>query len=245
MENKKQTAFSKFISSIKELSKNERGKAILFFCGYFIFFFFLIILVRIAKPGNPLGLSSDKYELGTKYNYITSGIRNNNYHFKYTITLDNNIYLYEGDKKDKKESFIFTNNGISTNYFRNDDIFYTNKETKEVVENPYILEYFLDFTNISNIIDKATYISKTDYDSGKDSYDAEISTTTLIKLIERKDIDIDDLPNKINLTTDEKKYLNTITFDLSSYTKYTNLSNSLGTIKLEYTNFDKIESIDN
>ena len=62
---------NKYIEGIKKLSKNKRGRAILFFAFYFVFFFVLISLIRSSYNSN----NDDYYNTNnsitfTNFNYI-------------------------------------------------------------------------------------------------------------------------------------------------------------------------------
>ena len=74
-------------------------------------------------------------------------------------------------------------------------------------------------------------------------YSYKIENTTLIKLIEKKKIDLDDPVNEITFKTDEDNEVNDIKYDLSSYCKYKKLANKSCSIELEYSNFGKIKEI--
>ena len=58
------------------------------------------------------------------------------------------------------------------------------------VENPFVGYGFMDTNNISDILNEAMYVSKTEYDNGREVYNFKISSATLNKLFENKDLDI-------------------------------------------------------
>lgn len=217
--------------------KTPRGKAFAFFGFYLIFFIAIMIMARVGGSSN---LTSSSYQQNTlSYDFSTTSIENSNYHFKYEYNLDQNSFVYEGDKYGYRELFVFGGD----KYYRSGDNYL--KDTDGIwikIDNPYVLPDFLDINIISNILKEATYISKTDYDSGVQLFNFQVSTNTLVKVLENVDIDIDDLPNEIVLSTDTKGNVNNIKFNLDSYCKYKQIS-SLGNITLSYSKFGEIEEI--
>ena len=63
-----------FIKYIKELTKTEKGRRILFFGGYFFFFLILVVISRIGGDGLP---SSSDYEKGNLYSF---SLNHSNFH---------------------------------------------------------------------------------------------------------------------------------------------------------------------
>lgn len=227
-----------YLKILKEIYHNPRGKAILFFAFYFFFFLILIIALRV---GNKTINNNDS---DTKQNYSFSSIVNSNYHFTYHILLNNNEYIYDGDKIDSKENFTYTLNEISKNYYRNNDLFLENTNGTWInTENPYILKEYLQIDMIKTILASATYTSKTEYESGKTTYHYEISTSTLIKLLTNENIDISDTPNKIDISVDDNE-VNEINYNLDSYINYIDENSKSCTIKIKYKGFNKVENIE-
>jgi hypothetical protein len=82
------------------LKNNVNSKMIMFFCFYLVFFVVLILIVRYSPKKNA---SPEQYE-GSRPTFFTfSVLDNNNYHFKFTINLDEYKYEYEGDKYNELE----------------------------------------------------------------------------------------------------------------------------------------------
>ena len=98
--------------------------------------------------------------------------------------------------------------------------------------------------NISRILKKATLISKTEYETGNILYNYEITTNTINKIVNGKEIDIADIPNKIALETNEEDEVIKITYDLSSYATYINNISTTITIAIDYSNFNEIKDIE-
>ena len=223
--------------AIIEFLKTPKGKAVMFFGFYFIFF---LILSAMFRSGAVNDDSLEKSKNKNNFPFSLGKIESNNYHFKYSIDMDSKIITYEGDKYNKKELFKFNN----LSYYRNDSVFLTNNSNIWVkCDNPYIMYEFIDIDSIKKILSKATYISKTDYESGMKVYNYQISTSTLIKVISNIDVDLDDKPNEIILKTDDRNNVNVIKYDLTSYSKYNKLANNKGEIELNYTKFGEIKKI--
>ena len=205
--------FKEFIKLINDLKKTSKGRAILFFGGYFIFFLVLIIVVRISGTNNIS--SSDDYEKGTPFQFKVNNIVNNNYAFNYKVNLDGVVYNYVGENN---------NSGLWVK-----------------CDSPYIYSYFFDILNIKNIFEKATYVSKTEYDSGKTSYNFLISSNTLNSMIDNMFTDIEEEPNEIVINTDEDNYVNEIKFKLDSYCINNNSCSKNLDIELYYDSYGQIE----
>ena len=101
----------KFISTIKELRKTEKGKAILFFGFYFFFFLFIAIVARInPRYSNPVDVNNNKFNNNLSFSLIEQA----NYNFNYSVNVDGVIYNYIGNKNNSDE--LFTVNSV--NYYK-------------------------------------------------------------------------------------------------------------------------------
>ena len=239
---KKKNNGNSIINFIKELTKTPRGRGILFFVAYFFFFLGVILLVRFSERGEVIGTGYDK---SNSYQFSISNIASNNYNFNYEVLIDNNTISYQGKRYEDKELFSLNSGGVSTQYYSNDDNYLINNNGLWIKsDNPYKYSEFFDINNISNIIDKATYISKTNYESGKETYNFQVATSTLNEVFGESIVDIEEIPNEIVLSTDENKYTNEIIFRLDSYCKYKNICQSSMKITLSYSDYGDIEEID-
>lgn len=228
------------VSFIKELYKTPRGRGILFFAAYFVFFVVLIILVRTGERGNTAGT----YETVKSYHFSVNDIASNNYNFSHSINLDDKTFTYSGSRYFNEEVFVFSDSLNTLEYYRNDNNYLS--KTGDLwlkSDNPYLFPMFFEIQKINEILDKATYISKTDYESGRKVYHFEVSTTTLVSLLENKNVDLDDLPNEVVVTTNEEGDVTEIKLVLNSYCQYQG-SCSLGLqILLKYSDYGKIQEI--
>ncbi len=228
----------KFLATIKELRKTPRGKALLFFGGYFLFFILIMIVFRISPK---MSIKNYNYDKGAKDDYSLSKIEANNYNYKYGITVDDTNYIITGKRNKEKEEFSFMDN----NYFHNNDNYFTlNNGIWIKCANPNNYNYFTDITNLKELLNKSFFLSKTDYESGKVIYNYLITTNQIIKSIHNLDIDIADLANEIILSTDEEGNTNQIRLKLDSYCQYEKICNKSLEIILNYDEFGNVSEIE-
>ena len=236
---------NKRIEQLKEIFKNlkktDRGRALLFFLGYLIFFIIVFIFIHTSDR---TFIDSSDYENGTTVNFNVDKIKNNNYSYKYTVTIDVNDFEFIGKRNGDLEEFS-TNEIDFFRDYKNNKIYKLEKDKWIDSINPNDLSYFTDIENIMELANKATYISKTDYESGKMTYTYEISTTTIEKIMNNVDIDLDDKPNELIFSTDEEENVVNIKMKLDSFGKYKNYSKKYLSIDLEYDEFGEIDKIKN
>lgn len=239
---KKDKNSSSFIPLIKKLWSNPRGKGILFFGGYFLFFLALILVLRFSTRGDVIGTG---YEKGNPYTFSVSNITNQNYEFQYQFIVDGRIYQYEGKRYQSEELFTFLDGVSSTSYYRKGDSYFQNQTALWVkANNPYFNSSFTNIDTIGEILGESTFVSKTDYESGKQTYLFQVASATLGNLLTKQDIDIEEIPNQISLSTDEDRYVNKIQFSLDSYGRNQNICKQTFQIVLEYDNYGEIEEIE-
>lgn len=243
MKEEKKKEENKYIKFIKNLYNSRRGRAILFFVFYFVFFFVLISLIRTNySSNNHINISNDN-KVNTEYKL--DGIESGNYHFTREENINGIITKFIGDKSDEKTEGIMTSNNIFYSYFIYDNINLIKPIDKyEVTSELYHFNNITDDNNISRILKKATLISKTEYETGNILYNYEITTNTINKIVNGKEIDIADIPNKIALETNEEDEVIKITYDLSSYVTYINNISTTITIAIDYSNFNEIKDIE-
>lgn len=222
--------FSKFIHT-------PRGKAILFFALYLIFFIVLIVVARMSG-GSAIGST----ELDLKpYSYDLSSVEKGNYNFVYQYLIDGTSISYSGSHYENKS--LFTDG--SSSYYQDGSLFLVLQNGLWVKSDcPYLLEDLLDYTVIHNLIDSATYVSKTTLATGEEIINFSISTTTLVKLLDGVDVDLDDPVNTIQLKKSETGEVIEVQYDISSYAKYKGLASSSFQLIISYSNFGEIEEIE-
>lgn len=217
--------------------KTPRGKAILFFGGYLVFFIILILLARGTR-GEVIGTN---YEPGLPYSFNMTLLKEGNYHFRYTYQLDQSTVTYEGDRNGDRQ--LFTDGTKSffahgKNYLEQVDGLWIKTET------PYVLSQFLDIDTAASLLASATYVSKTQYDDGRTVINFQITTNTLVKKIEGLDIDLDSLVNEIVVSTDAQHKVTQIKYQLTDYCQYKQLATNQATLTLDYSNFGEVLEIE-
>ena len=136
-ENKKKNNFIKKIKD--DVKKNHQHRAWVVLAGYFIFFLLIIISLR----SNNSNYSVTDNSSTSKY-FSIEKIKNNNYHFKYSVNLDNQNIIYEGDKLNSKSSFTKTTLDISELYYETDNIYLKFQDSEWVSsDNPFISKILL------------------------------------------------------------------------------------------------------
>ena len=92
----KKEDFDKIVAFIK----TPRGKALLFFGFYFIFFIVIGTSIR-----NDNTSSVDNKQNNSSFDFSMESITNNNFGFTYEVLIDEQRILYNGIKNDLKEEF--------------------------------------------------------------------------------------------------------------------------------------------
>lgn len=232
MSNKKMTN-----KEFKEFIKTPRGKATMFFGAYLLFFIFIGIFARTGGTSNV----NKKYETGSPLKYSVSSIVSGNYKFNYEIIVDGVTTTYEGSST--KTNASFSKNGNETYYFNGSNYFTNTSGVWLNVSNPYMYYNFINSDSIKSLIDKATYISKTEYENGSEVYNFKISSATINKLFEGTDLDIEEVPNEIMVGVDEENNVNEIKYTLDSYCKVKSSCTMGMRITLKYDSFGSVEEI--
>ena len=221
----------KYIEMIKELYKKPYGKAVLFFGFYLIFF---VIIAVAARIGGRTSLDV-KYDKETITGITTNELKNYNYSFDYKVVLDDTTYSYVGSKESSK--FNYTYNGKE--YYNDKTKSYIKEEDWKEVDNPIKLNKFFNEINVDRVLENSYIESKTTYDSGDTTYNLLVSSNTLNKLIDEKETDYDEAPNKIIVSIDKDNYIKEINYNLNSYCKMRDDCNSLS-LTIKYTNYSNV-----
>lgn len=230
---------NKIIKTIKEISENPRGKALLFFGFYIVFFAIVFLLIHFSDSTLSYG---DDYEKSYSSSSVNlNNIFSNNYSFKYEVVLDNKTYTYLGAKKDEVESIKYNN----SDYYRNGNKFLIKGNTWVETTNPYVYGEYFDTLNIKKILENSYYVSKTEFENGIMSFNYAVSSNTLNSLLYGMNTDYDEIPNEIIISTDENRNVNKISFNLNSLCKNNGFCNYGFKINLEYDLFGEVEGIVN
>lgn len=225
------------IKILKNIYNNPRGKACLFFSFYLVFFLIMIVILRFSSRS--MNLSSNDYERGSNQKYNISKLLDSNFDFEYNVNLDGVNYKYFGQKNGDSELFSYNDKS----YYKNKESFFVYDSFWMKNESPYLYGYFMDFKNITYLLDNASFEAKTEYDSGKVVYNYVISTNTINEFIHDVYSDFADEGNRISVSTNDNKEVNGITYDLSNYCLLNNMCSSSLKISLNYDNVGLVNDI--
>lgn len=232
----------------KDLFASERGKSLLFFGFYAIFFFVVIILVRTSHSTSSHVSNKEKqYKIEVSYEYKLDQLENKNYHYKYLTTIDSSVVLYEGNRTNSKELFSVTTSGTTMNYFRDGDLFIKQEGMNWLVaDTPYAMGEFYDIENISRILSEAQFISKTEYKDGSRELKFSITTSKLVKLLTNQMTNTEEDYNEIIIKIDSDKNVYGVEYDLTNYCTYSYQRKEpmKAILELSYSEFGKIKEIE-
>jgi hypothetical protein len=221
----------------KEFIKTPKGKATMFFGAYLLFFLFIGIFARTGGTSN----INKKYETGSPLRFNINSILNNNFKYNYAVNIDGLSTVYSGTST--KVNSLFKINDTYEYYFNGNNYFANTNGVWLNVSNPVIYSKFMDTNFIKALLDKATYVSKTEYDSGDDVYNFKIATATISKLFDGTDVDVEEIPNEISIGADEDNNITEVKYLLDSYCKAKNLCVSNMSVTLKYEDIGKIVDI--
>ena len=236
----KKEKIKKFMLFIKNAWKDEQKRAIIMLVLMFFFFGFVITSVRNNNKNLSNEISGN--EETEIFDFSLSNIKNGNYHFIYSVNVDNNQIIYEGDSENKKE--LFSINSLDKYYKYGDKYLKDIRGVWSTIDNPYLFSEFKDVDNIERLLKQASFDSMTEYKDNNKVYNYNISTTTIIKELEKQNIDIEDIPNTIRINTDSNNNVIEINYNLSPYSLYKKIGQSV-TICIKYSKFGEIEEIEN
>lgn len=222
--------------------RDPKNKPVLFFGFYFILFVGLAILFRIT-PSTPTQTNLKTTPKREHY-YNLGKLEDANYHFKYNYNVDGSLANFEGDRNGIRQLFTMDYNNSLSNFYGYRNLFMINSNNTWVKsDNPYLYSEFLEVDIIREILKKATFMSKTEYQNKKYSYTYNISTTTLEKIINNNLIDIEDPVNEVIITMDEDYYVEKIEYNLDSFINYKNPNSHILKLNLEFSDFGNIKEI--
>lgn len=236
MQEKKNKNHSNSLKGILQFMKTPRGKAVLFFGVYAVFFIVLALASRISGSGDVIG---SKVNL-TPYSYSLSSISARNYYYQYQYQIDDRIFSFTGAQNGDKALF---SDGV-TNYYQNGTLFMKQQDGIWIkCDTPYIISSLLDSSVIEQLINSSTYVSKTQLATGDEEINFQITTTTLAKLLDNIDIDLDDPVNTIQLKKNSTGDVNQIIYDFSSYAIYKQMASTKFQLVLSYSDFGTVNEI--
>lgn len=228
------------IRYIKKVWKNPRARGGIVLGAYFLFFLFIIISLRSSSTNN-----RTEIELTGNLEFSLEKIKQNNYHYLYNIRYNDSNVSYEGDRYDQKELFTKTNNQEIEIFYNYGGTYLKNiNNVWSKIENPYLYSQFREIQNIEEILENAYNESKTEYSDKRMVYTYKITTNSIVKIIDKKNIDIADIPNTLILTTNSNQEVEKVEMDLSSYVSYKYYKNEGLKITIIYSKFGEIEPIE-
>lgn len=228
------------IQYLKKIWKNPRARGGIVLGAYFLFFLFIIISLRSNPTNHHKGIGSTG-----SLEFSLEKIKQNNYHYLYSMNDNDSKVIYEGDRYHQKELFTKTDNyKIETFYNYNGTYLKNINNVWSKIENPYLFSQFREVQNIEEILRNAYNESKTEYSNKSKVYTYKITTNQIVKIIEKRNIDIADIPNTIILTTNSDWEVEKIEMDLSSYISYKDNKRGILKITMSYSKFGEIELIE-
>ena len=241
---KSKEANTTVIEKIKILSQNKRGRAILFFLFYFIFFALLILMLR---NNNEASLrKKEKTSTSTineSYNFDL--LEQGNYRFTRTETRNGEETVFVGETNSGRGEILMTRNNTLSQFFYYDDIVLQKQMDRwQVAANPYLYPKTMISSYLKKILNTATLKSKTTYEGGNTFYNYEISTTSLIAIIDSKEIDISDPVNKIQVEVNSLEEIVNISLDLTSYHQYLWSNEETLHISINYRDYGKVKELE-
>ena len=221
-----------------ETEDYSQQKAWLFLIAYFIFFTAVIISIRSNNSNNREKTKEKEFA------FSFEKIEKQNYTFQYQLLLDTNQILYEGKRNKEKSLFTKNSNGIIENFFESSNLYV--KQVNQLwikEESPYPIPQLVDVNYLKEILQKATYDSKTNYSNQSQMYTYQVSTTTLMDSYENKKIDIADEVNKISITFDSNKDVQKIEYDFTPYAIYNGIATTTYRFTMIFDNLSDVEEL--
>lgn len=227
----------KWIEQFQKMRKDPKGKAILFFGFYFVFFVVIIALLRSSNGRRPIYDDTDLEE--EKFSFEVSSLVNQNYHFRYSILLDDMQYVYDGEKNGSVERFTFKNQ----DYYSNGENYFIQNTIWMKSENPYIYPEFFNTDKVLSLLKKAYLESETTYKSGKITYHFLLDTNLIYQVLFQRETDYDGKENTIVVNLNEEQNIESIIFDLNDYCKSLNTCQNTFKISFEYDEIGEVGEI--
>ena len=222
----------KYLEYFKELKKKPYGKAVFFF-GFYLIFFVIIALLARSTGLNPI--KADDFEKGNSKTVSVKSLEKMNYTFDYEIVLDGNTNTFN-IRKDDDYKYKYN----EKDYYQSNLKTFVKDDTWVPIDSPIKFNKLIE-AKVIDVIIKSSYIeSKTTYDNGNTTYNLLISSNTLNKLLDNKDTDVEEVPNKIIVTMDKYNCVNEIKYNLDSYCKENNLCTNKLSINVKYKDFNNV-----
>lgn len=230
--------------NFKELIKDKKVRAYMFFGFYMIFFIILIFMIR--TPHNSSNKNNTNSPSPTPSTDVVEKIRN--YQYTYTVKEDNNTVIYSGKAYHNKELFTMIKDGETSRYFRLGDEYLINTNNKYiVVDNPYL---YNDFFNLDYLEKLLQYNIKSTVKENVTTYkiDTVAILNTYYPTIEYDGFSISEVPDDEVVVTRSNDTITKVEFTLDNmiqyYSPYVNENHKTLKITIELYNFGQIEEFD-
>ena len=211
--------------------------------GYLVFFIVLAIISRTSPREHKELHYRDEIEQNNKLNdFNISKLLKNNFQFNYIIKGDEYTIEYKGIRKDDESLFTFND----VNYYMYSSKLFSNESgTWNISKDPFPLSTLLEPKNINNILLKSTYISKTIFNDKSVAFDFDVSSDSIVSVINNKRLDIEEVPNHIRIYIYNNGEIKKIVCDYSSYAKSIGFIKNNLNIELNYSDYGTIDKIEN
>jgi len=226
--NEKETKFE-----LKELFTNKQYRSIMILVFYAVLFAILIVFIRtpgenLSNDGGSTVTNLKGYEL----------IDNKNFGYKYTVTLDDEEYIYDGQKFGDKELVILSKDEVKRYYYIEDDKTYIkeNYVYKSTVDKPILIFDFFDTDVLDQLITRSILI-----DENANRY--KIDNQDLYDVLNEDTTKVESGENYITLNY-RNSNITKITFELDNYSKTIGENYDKVIISLEYYDFNLIEDFE-
>jgi len=226
--NEKETKFE-----LKELFTNKQYRSIMILVLYAVLFAILIVFIRtpgenLSNDGGSTVTNLKGYEL----------IDNKNFGYKYTVTLDDEEYIYDGQKFGDKELVILSKDEVKRYYYIEDDKTYIkeNYVYKSTVDKPILIFDFFDTDVLDQLITRSILI-----DENANRY--KIDNQDLYDVLNEDTTKVESGENYITLNY-RNSNITKITFELDNYSKTIGENYDKVIISLEYYDFNLIEDFE-
>lgn len=176
------------MDEFKTFYNDKKGKYILFFGFYLIFFIFLAIYIRSVKDNKPIEKNKEEIVEKEITTYDISNLINNDYSYEIEVSDNYNTTNFSGTKNNvdyanfenkyfldiyninqllKRSKFMGSEDNILTYYLYNkelNELLLTNKTENEEISSNKIFVYVNDDAEVEKIVfDLSTYFEKVMY----------------------------------------------------------------------------------
>lgn len=217
-----------------DLVTNKQYRAIIILIFYFFVFLALIISVRKLDSKEKSNPEENKTQTNTTSSKIKgfSLIKQSNFNYKYTLNIDDVIYIYEGKKYNKNDSYTLTIGSTKKIYTTIDNFTFERQNNSNVlVDKPYYHIDFFDTNILETILVKAIQKENNIY---------TITNSNLDKLLGNR-IGIDDIEENNILLQYKDETITRIDVDYTNYAKYMGSKVNRVYLTLEYSDFGVVE----